>query len=251
MHVLLITVPAAVVPSILLVWYLHYVNILPKPRKPIVLTFVFGVLITIPIVPIEFAYNLISNRISNPILSAASESLLTAAIPEELFKFMVMVLYCLNFFGSTRKIDAIIYGSIASLGYATLENFGYVYEYGLNAAILRAFTAVPAHAILGAVMGSFLFSYSTKGNFKYLWYAFFIPVLLHAGYDFPLMLIDNLHKIGIKGNLATIAVFDIIFLVYLRFAYSYCISTVYKAFRADDVQYVESVAQQLRKDASR
>ena len=53
-------------------------------------------------------------------------------------------------------MDAIVYGVVVSLGFATLENYDYVFriaeEYEvspLDMAITRAFTAVPMHALCG------------------------------------------------------------------------------------------------------
>ena len=60
-------------------------------------------------------------------------------------------------------MDAIVYGVVVSLGFATLENYSYVYEVseqlGYSArevAILRSFTAVPLHALCGVIMGFIL-----------------------------------------------------------------------------------------------
>ena len=63
--------------------------------------------------------------------------------------------------------DGIVYGVCASLGFATLENIYYVYALSdyfettsLSLAIARAFSAVPAHAAFGALMGYFFMKYS-------------------------------------------------------------------------------------------
>ena len=59
-------------------------------------------------------------------------------------------------------MDGIVYGVTVSLGFATLENFYYVYllaDYfettSMSLAILRSFSAVPAHAVFGVFMGYF------------------------------------------------------------------------------------------------
>ena len=76
-----------------------------------------------------------------------------------------------------EPIDGIVYGVTVSLGFATLENFYYVYlladyfaETPMSIAILRSFSAIPAHAIFGATMGYFFMKYSfiaKKNNFIY------------------------------------------------------------------------------------
>ena len=53
------------------------------------------------------------------------------------------------------------YTDINSLGFATFENYEYVYVYfdnipPLQIAIVRALTAIPMHASCGIIMGCFL-----------------------------------------------------------------------------------------------
>ena len=79
-----------------------------------------------------------------------------------------------------EPMDGIVYGVCASLGFATLENFYYVYiisdTFGTSAmtlALVRAFSAVPAHAVFGIFMGYFFMKYVfvKKGeNLIYAWF---------------------------------------------------------------------------------
>src|SRR5262249_31700853 len=90
--------------------------------------------------------------------------------------------------------DGIVYGAVASLGFATYENFLYVSDYGIGVAIRRAIMSVPGHAFMGAVMGYF------AGQWKFgpanhrgrnLILAYVAPVALHWLYDFPLMAFER------------------------------------------------------------
>jgi RsiW-degrading membrane proteinase PrsW (M82 family) len=51
--------------------------------------------------------------------------------------------------------------------------------------MLRAFTAVPAHAVFAIFMGYYvgLAKYNSKNRYKYLSLALIIPVLIHGTYD--------------------------------------------------------------------
>jgi RsiW-degrading membrane proteinase PrsW (M82 family) len=75
---------------------------------------------------------------------------------------------------------------MVSMGFATLENLLYVYEYGFQTALLRMVTAVPAHGVFGILMGYFL----GKAKFtlsKELWFSFLAlltPTLFHGTYDY-------------------------------------------------------------------
>jgi RsiW-degrading membrane proteinase PrsW (M82 family) len=53
-------------------------------------------------------------------------------------------------------MDGVVYGAVASLGFATLENILYVTPNGFAVAAARAFTAVPGHALLGVIMGYYV-----------------------------------------------------------------------------------------------
>ena len=98
-------------------------------------------------------------------------------------------------------MDGIVYGAVASLGFATLENVLYCIDGGLSTVIARAFTAVPAHASFGAIMGYYFskqhFSGSKVGVFSK---AYFIPMVLHGLYDYFLFVMAGLG--GQEGELA-------------------------------------------------
>ena len=49
--------------------------------------------------------------------------------------------------------DGVVYSVFVSLGFAAIENVMYVFMYGLQVALTRAFLAVPAHTAFGVVMG--------------------------------------------------------------------------------------------------
>ena len=89
-----------------------------------------------------------------------------------------------------EPIDGIVYGVCASLGFATLENFYYVYllaDYyetsSVTLAFLRSFSAVPAHAVFGIFMGYFFMRYSFIKKRDNLFFAFIIPFVLHGCYN--------------------------------------------------------------------
>ena len=87
-------------------------------------------------------------------------------------------------------MDGVVYGAVASLGFATIENLLYCASGDLGTALGRAFTAVPAHAAFGAIMGYTFarrhFAGQSNGLFgPALW----LPVLLHGVYDWMLFIV--------------------------------------------------------------
>ena len=87
-------------------------------------------------------------------------------------------------------MDAIVYGTLISLGFATLENFNYVYSaeyFGMQAstlALIRAFTAIPLHAGCGIIMGFYFGLYVFRGGEKYIIYSLVIPIIVHGFYNY-------------------------------------------------------------------
>ena len=112
-------------------------------------------------------------------------------LSEEGFKYLLLK-------GKTWKdpefncqFDGIVYAVSVSLGFALLENIGYVFMYGLETALVRALTAVPGHACFGVFMGVF---YGAAKRYQH-WNdplasklcrigAVAVPVFLHGCYDF-------------------------------------------------------------------
>jgi RsiW-degrading membrane proteinase PrsW (M82 family) len=72
------------------------------------------------------------------------------------------------------------------MGFATLENVVYVFNYGFETAILRMFTAVPAHATFGVLMGYFLgkSKFTHRRQLYYGIVALLAATLFHGAYDY-------------------------------------------------------------------
>lgn len=180
---------SAVVPSLLLIWYFHKRDLFREPPRVLWATFGLGVAVTVPVVLVALPLTPLLEQLHNPHAKGLAEAFLMAAIPEELFKFLVVRLYCARHREFDEPMDGIVYGAAASLGFASLENILYVSQGGLGVALMRAITAVPNHAFLGALMGYYVgqarFSPETARQSTRL--ALLVPILLHGIYDYPLL----------------------------------------------------------------
>lgn len=112
-----------------------------------------------------------------------------AGLTEETLKFLVLFFYIKDKKEFDEPMDAVVYGSLISLGFATFENFEYVYFYEfevspLEIAIIRATSAIPLHACCGILMGYYFIFYHFRKKRMYLWYSLFIPISIHAFYNF-------------------------------------------------------------------
>ena len=90
--------------------------------------------------------------------NSVSHSFLSAGPIEEGLKFLILTSIISKYKDYDHPVDGIVYCVCLSQGFATLENIYYIYYlYGSSFEIaLRALSAVPAHAMFGAIMGIFI-----------------------------------------------------------------------------------------------
>ena len=185
MALLLVTI----LPSIFIILFFVYSDKFKEPRGEIFRVFIYGILITIPAYFLNtyldaFWYN--NFKVSEGLIG----SFLTAAPVEEGLKLSILYFFVYKMKDFNEPIDGIVYGVTASLGFATLENFYYVYllaDYfqtsSMSLAVARSFSAVPAHAVFGVFMGYFFMRYSFIKKRDNLFFAFIIPFVLHGCYN--------------------------------------------------------------------
>lgn len=179
----------ALAPVIIIAGYLYYRDKYEKePMNVLLLAMFFGALTTLPLVFIEDFLSQFGEGLPK-IQKAAYDGFFIAAFNEELFKYLVFVIYIWRNKNFNEYFDGIIYAVFISLGFAAFENILYVAMEGLGVGFLRAFTAVPAHAIFGISMGYHfaLAKFGNRNQTLHILLALIIPILLHGIYDFILM----------------------------------------------------------------
>ena len=179
---------ATIFPSLLIIFIFGSSDKFKEPTKEIIKVFLYGILITIP----AYFLNTYLGEIwySTNASEALISSFLTAAPVEESLKLAVLYFFVYKMKDFNEPIDGIVYGVTVSLGFATLENFYYVYllaDYyettSMAMAIGRSFSAVPAHAVFGVFMGYFFMKYSFIKKKDNLLFAFIVPFVLHGCYN--------------------------------------------------------------------
>jgi RsiW-degrading membrane proteinase PrsW (M82 family) len=212
---LLLTIACAVLPSLLLIRFFYKRDLNPEPRRVLLATFLLGVLTIVPVLIVSIpGLLLMPDMVLHPAIAAAFMAFGLAALPEELFKFLVVVGYCSRHREFNEPMDGMVYGAIASLGFATLENILYVTGGGLGTAVARALTAVPSHAFVGAIMGYYVAQWKfgpTSARAMNLILALFVPLLLHGLYDFPLMLVTA--EVGEAGDVEQVSLLALVLLL--------------------------------------
>ena len=183
----------AVLPVAVILYYVYKRDRFPEPPRVVLVTLFLGMGITFPLMLlIPFAEGILENLNWGIESNNFYMSFIRASFLEETMKFLILIYYCTHLVEFDEPMDALVYGVAASLGFAVFENWEYVMsaasesiQYAKDVALLRAFSALPMHALAGVFMGFFLMdSIFEKVNRKLnLFLALFFPVCFHGLYD--------------------------------------------------------------------
>ena len=174
----MILIALTILPPFLILYYIVKSDRFPEPMNMIRRTFLLGVFLCIPA------------GIINTMLIGETGMSYLAGLTEESLKFTALYLFLRNKIDFNEPMDAVVYGTLISLGFATLENLNYVYSaeyFGMQPttlALVRAFTAIPLHAGCGVIMGFYYGIYVFRGGEKYFAYSLLIPIMVHGFYNY-------------------------------------------------------------------
>ena len=194
----MITLLITLVPPLLILLYFVLTDKFKEPKGTVILIFFLGFLICLPAgilngLSHDFFYD--GSKYSDNLTS----SFLGPAWAEELLKFSILYLIVLKRNEFNEPMDGLVYGVVVSLGFATYENYTYVYEWaeqiakeeGYNFAELsylvalgRSYSAIPMHGLNGAVMGYYFGMYVFTGKKNFLILSLILPYLFHGFYNF-------------------------------------------------------------------
>lgn len=159
-----------------------------EPFSVLIKALLAGVLIVLPVVFIESVLTHAGEGLEG-MADAAYTAFIVAGLTEEGFKFLAFYFFLWRNRNFNEKYDGIVYAVFISLGFAAVENILYVFEGGYGVALIRALTAVPAHALFGIMMGYYFGLARFDNNHRnfFLAIAFLLPFASHGLYDFLLM----------------------------------------------------------------
>lgn len=160
-----------------IVFAIIYSDKFREPTDLVIKTFFAGVIICFPAAELNY------------LLIPSYEYSYRAGFTEETLKFLVLYFYIRPKSAFNEPMDAIVYGVIVSLGFATFENISYVYSGNLEVdsfslAIMRAVSAIPMHATCGIIMGYFFGLYAFTHSKQFLIKSIIFPIGIHATYNF-------------------------------------------------------------------
>ena len=193
---------ATILPSLFIVLFFVLSDKFKEPKGSIALVFFLGICICLPA---GYINSFMENNFKDVFSERLLFSFLGPAWCEELLKFIILYYVVLKRSEFNEPMDGIVYGVAVSLGFATLENYEYVFIYSekweidpYQMAIWRSYSAVPMHGLMGCVMGFYFGIYSFTAKKKYLILSLFVPFLIHGFYNF---LNDPFHFIILGSTL--------------------------------------------------
>ena len=185
---------AALIPPLYLIWYIYRLDAVEKePPKLLRKLFLLGCLSVVPAVILEvIAENVLQGISPTYEVYIVLENFIGIALVEEGCKYFFLYNGTWKSPEFNYRFDGIVYAAVTSLGFAALENVGYVLTMseGFGLAIMRALTSIPGHFIFGIWMGYYYAkaraqahagqNAEVKANLRK---AVLVPMLLHGTYD--------------------------------------------------------------------
>lgn len=178
----------AIVPTLLLCWYIYHLDKYEKEDFVVLAVhFVLGVLVAIPVYYLE-RYAALSG-LENPgnFWATVVFAFLVVAFVEEVAKFLPLGGWTYRAVFFNEPIDGIVYAVFVAMGFAAFENGVYAWKHDMGTTVVRAFTAVPAHAAFGVIQGYYAGLARFDGRKRpvlVLLKGLLVSVLVHGLYDF-------------------------------------------------------------------
>ncbi|MCM3088204.1 Membrane proteinase PrsW, cleaves anti-sigma factor RsiW, M82 family [Bhargavaea ginsengi] len=172
----------AIAPGLALFSYFYLRKQIHKdPSRSLLQTYVYGMMLTFPILFIQYVFD--EERVFG---SAFINDVLFTSGLEEFFKWLVLLVVVYSHVDFEDPYDGILFGASVSLGFATVENILFLLTFGMDEALIRALLPVSSHALFGVVMGYYLGRakfVEESGTKPMLFLSFFAAFGLHFVYN--------------------------------------------------------------------
>lgn len=190
----------AIAPGIAICIYIYFKDKYKKePLGLLLFSFVLGMISIIPAILMELPFGKLMQQMeSQSSWKVAIYAFLVVGFSEEISKYMMVRIFAFKRMAFDDPFDGIVYTVMVGMGFATLENIGYVYEHGMATGIVRMFMSVPAHATFAVLMGYHigLAKFDPAHKTRHLFYAILWPVIFHGTFDFFLFKGNTLLHVG-------------------------------------------------------
>ncbi len=178
----------ALAPGLFWVWYFYKKDKYePEPKKLIIITFILGMISTIPAGILNSLLMPFSIDEAGILLLFLGAFFVIGPV-EEISKYLAMRVYALKSKEFNEPIDAMLYSVVAALGFATFENFLYISQYGASLILMRAITGCLGHAGFSGIVGYYVgkAKFSSPKNNSLVYKGLAIAAFSHGLFDFVL-----------------------------------------------------------------
>ena len=193
-------------PALLILWLVIAAGERPGPPAKVWTAFFLGAasISLLGVARAPFASILAAPE--NPWVAQALHSVFGVALPEEAVKILVIVAVSARRRPFADPMDTVLYGAAAGLGFAAYENLAYLVQHAdmwRSLAALRSVLTVPFHGALGIIAGAYLAlgrsgtalgahrHHRDRARISSRILLLFAPMALHAGFDFPLLTLQQ------------------------------------------------------------
>jgi RsiW-degrading membrane proteinase PrsW (M82 family) len=181
----------AIAPGFAIALYIYLKDIRePEPSPLIALSVLCGALSFFVSIGIGLLLQSHAHIQRTDVIHQMIRALVFVGLVEEGSKFLFLrgfLFYNRNF---TQPFDGIVYAVMVGMGFATTENIFYIINGGGGTALIRMFTAVPAHGVFAVIMGFFIGEAkvfrTSRGLYSGLALGF--AAFVHGYYDYFLFL---------------------------------------------------------------
>lgn len=177
----------ALAPGAAIILYIYLKD--KHEREPLMLlliSFIYGALSTLATLAISLPLEMLILTKEEDVVHQFVNAFFKVALVEEFSKFFFVRFILYRNKNFNEPFDGIVYAVMVSMGFATVENIIYVFQYGAMTGVLRMFTAVPAHAAFGVLMGFFLgkAKFTHRRQFWFSILALAAATVFHGAYDY-------------------------------------------------------------------
>ncbi len=182
----------SIAPALLIILYIYYSDKYDKePRHLLFIFFFLGAIGSVLIASVSHLF--VSQHypeLEEPIVWVQfCKAFFVVALVEEFSKYIFVRYFAQNHKEFDEPYDGIMYAVMVSMGFAVTENLAYAFQGGIEIALYRAFTAVPAHATFGIIMGYYMGKAKfSRHRVKYNLIGLALATFFHGIYDFFLFI---------------------------------------------------------------
>ena len=183
---------SAILPVIIIIVYINFKDKYEKePKKLLFYSFLLGAILSVIISTLLYSFfdHFLTNADELSLYDQFIKAFFVVALIEEFSKYIIVRFYAQPKKAFNEPFDGIVYSVMVSMGFAAIENLFYVLEGGMNVAVIRSLTAVPAHATFAILMGYYM-GIAKFSNHKraYNLFGLLLAIISHGTYDFFLFI---------------------------------------------------------------